>query len=152
MLSKIYFFETFFFFFWIIFYFIFYVSGSNLDSLWKKVTRFIMKLNFFTSCLKTPGLFLGEPGFFISSCFRFLLFLFLLVFVSKDDFIVDCIYLCPLLLPCLCYYTSSWYLTPPIFIKAFLWPAVLSWRLQGFPKRFKTQTRPICLFEVEKSI
>ena len=35
----------------------------------------------------------------------------------------------------------------PAFIKASLGPAVLLWRLQGFPLRFDTQTWPIGLFE-----
>ena len=30
-------------------------------------------------------------------------------------------------------------------------PAVLPWRLQGLPLRFKTQTRPVCLFESQCS-
>ena len=38
-------------------------------------------------------------------------------------------------------------LAPPAFIKAYLGPAVLPWRLQGVPLRFQTHTRPICLFE-----
>ena len=35
----------------------------------------------------------------------------------------------------------------PAFIKAFLGPIVLPWRLQGFPSRLEIQTRPMWLFE-----
>ena len=104
-------------------------------------------------------------SFFPSSCFcffffHFFMFSFLLVFVSSGVFIADCI----CLLHCfftVCVVTTSatdlrerfllsgvFYLTLlSCFYQAFLWLAVLPWRFQGFPLRFETQTRPICLFE-----
>ena len=44
-------------------------------------------------------------------------------------------------------YTPSRHLAQPVYIEAFLGPAVQSWRLQDLPLRFETQIRPIYLFE-----
>ena len=39
-----------------------------------------------------------------------------------------------------------------LLLSRFPWkPTVFSWRLQGFPLRFETQTRPICLFEAHST-
>ena len=44
-------------------------------------------------------------------------------------------------------YSPSRHLAQPPFIKAFLEPAVQPWRFQGLSMRFKTQIRPVCLYE-----
>ena len=111
--------------------------------------------------------FLGEPlGFFTTiSLVLSAVFSFLHVFISSDFFRFFHYWLhllTSLFLHCCCYCCTAiaadlrerfllsgvFFLTLLLaFIKASLGPAVLPWRLQGFPLMFKTQTWPICIFE-----
>ena len=117
-------------------------------------------------------MFLGEPlGFFISTCFHFFSFLFLLAFISSCHHFFRCFnfwlhLFTSLFLYCWCCYRQCYgferafftfrvflpytlfqNLAQSVFIKASLRVAVQLWRLQGFPLRFEKQTLLIYLFE-----
>ena len=87
-------------------------------------------------------LFLFDFTFF---CFRFFRCFFTVCVVTtnatdlRERFTIR--HFCLTLLP------ASWNLAQSAFIKAFLRPTVLPWRLQGLLFRFKTQTWSICWFE-----
>ena len=86
-----------------------------------------------------------------SSYFYFFFFLLFQMFLLWITFVHFTVFSLFVLLPRVLqrfFLSGVFYLTLlPAFIKASLGLPVLPLRLQGFPLRFETQTRPICLFE-----
>ena len=146
-----------------------YVLGSNLQSFKNAKKLFIFQeMKLFNLKLKNSS-FLGENFRLFHHCFfrRFHSFFFH-AFISSRSHFFRCfhcwLHLFALLFlycfsstPFLCCCTASatdlrgrfllsgvfYLILLPAFIKTFLGPAVLPWRLQGLPLRLKTQTRSI---------